>query len=264
MTQVNHPLEAPASPTPPVFPVLRVLPLPTTFTTGSMPILISPSLSISLRSSDGSRSPLLGDLKLAVDRTKTHLRRTRHQYLSPTRGSEFFSSGESVDVLRPTLETLHLKLEIPPGEAISNIAECSRAAVDDRPALEAYTLSISITGAAVIKSRSALGILRGLTTFEQLVYHLPTRSDSRQAEVVESQRAEGDNGILFCPFAPIDISDLPKFGWRGLMLDTSRNWFGLEAIRKVSQKTFVRDNRLGLTHQLLDTMSLVKMNVFHW
>lgn len=45
----------------------------------------------------------------------------------------------------------------------------------------------------------------------------------------------------------VDISDTPRFGWRGLMLDESRHFFGVEQVKR-----------------LLDTMALYKFNRFHW
>lgn len=43
------------------------------------------------------------------------------------------------------------------------------------------------------------------------------------------------------------IHDQPRYGWRGLMLDESRHFFGKEKVK-----------------QLLDYMALHKMNKFHW
>ena len=44
-----------------------------------------------------------------------------------------------------------------------------------------------------------------------------------------------------------EITDAPRFGWRGYMVDESRHFFGGDKIR-----------------QLLDLMALHKLNVFHW
>ncbi len=44
-----------------------------------------------------------------------------------------------------------------------------------------------------------------------------------------------------------EISDEPKFAWRGLQLDESRHFFGVENVKK-----------------LIDLMFLEKLNVFHW
>lgn len=62
---------------------------------------------------------------------------------------------------------------------------------------------------------------------------------------------------LFCmdvPEAPeiltmhaVSITDKPRMGWRGVMLDESRHFFGVETVKK-----------------MLDMMSMYKLNVFHW
>ncbi|KAG5732634.1 hypothetical protein E4T56_gene16912, partial [Termitomyces sp. T112] len=74
---------------------------------------------------------------------------------------------------------------------------------------------------------STLGLFRGLTTFGQLWYDL--------------------NGITYTLQAPFDIVDSPAFPYRGLMLDTARNYFPVEDIKRT-----------------LDAMSWVKINTFHW
>ena len=43
------------------------------------------------------------------------------------------------------------------------------------------------------------------------------------------------------------IDDAPRFGWRGLMLDSARRFQSVDEIR-----------------QLLDAMALHKLNTFHW
>ena len=43
------------------------------------------------------------------------------------------------------------------------------------------------------------------------------------------------------------IDDEPEFGWRGIMLDESRHFFGVEQVK-----------------QILDIMALHKLNIFHW
>ena len=45
----------------------------------------------------------------------------------------------------------------------------------------------------------------------------------------------------------VEIKDSPAYGWRGVLLDEGRHFFGKETVRK-----------------LLDLMAMYKMNVFHW
>jgi hexosaminidase len=81
--------------------------------------------------------------------------------------------------------------------------------------------------AATLKANSTLGLFRGLTTFGQLWYDL-------------------DN-MTYTIEAPISITDAPAYPYRGLMLDTARNYFPVSDILRT-----------------LDAMSWVKMTTFHW
>ncbi|GAA5873098.1 hypothetical protein JCM3774_000341 [Rhodotorula dairenensis] len=96
---------------------------------------------------------------------------------------------------------------------------------------ESYTLKVDAAGAQLIANTS-LGILRGLQTFVQLIYALPEVEGPPTAYLRE---------------VPHDIRDRPAFPHRAFMLDTSRNFYPLPTLLKI-----------------LDTMSSVKMNVFHW
>ncbi|EJC98414.1 N-acetylhexosaminidase [Fomitiporia mediterranea MF3/22] len=93
---------------------------------------------------------------------------------------------------------------------------------------ESYSLNIPAEGGeAKLTANTTLGLFRGLTTFGQLWYTV-------------------DN-TTFAIGAPWQITDSPAFPYRGFMLDTARNYFPVDDINR-----------------LLDTMSWVKLNQFHW
>lgn len=69
---------------------------------------------------------------------------------------------------------------------------------------EAYTLFVPLTGAAILSANSSLGILRGLTTLEQLVYALPSAAKGAAP------------GAKYIWDTPIHIEDRPAFPYRGL------------------------------------------------
>jgi hexosaminidase len=94
---------------------------------------------------------------------------------------------------------------------------------------EAYRLIITSTGADV-SGRSPAGVFYGLQTLLQLV------------SVGAWQNAEPAIALPLC-----DISDAPRFGYRGLHLDVARNF---------SDKSTVLD--------VLDLMALYKLNKFHF
>jgi len=91
---------------------------------------------------------------------------------------------------------------------------------------ESYTLSVT-TGSAMLKASSVWGVLRGLQTFSQLIYH---NSDVNAPSI---------NNTM--------ITDSPRFGWRGILLDTSRHFLPKESILRN-----------------LEAMAFNKINVFHW
>ena len=60
-----------------------------------------------------------------------------------------------------------------------------------------------------------------------------------------SQLSSVSNGIVTCPC--VEIEDYPEFRWRGLLLDESRHFFGMDSVKR-----------------FLDLMARHKLNVFHW
>ncbi len=97
--------------------------------------------------------------------------------------------------------------------------------VQSMKADESYAIEVKAQNARLVAA-SAVGVLRGLETFLQLV--------------------ELDNQSFYVS-APMKIEDSPRFPWRGLSVDVSRHWEPVDVIKRI-----------------LDGMSLVKLNVFHW
>lgn len=89
---------------------------------------------------------------------------------------------------------------------------------------ESYTLEVS-SKQAVLSAPTAVGALRGLETFLQLI--------------------EGDARGYFLP--PASLQDRPRFPWRGLLIDVCRHWQPMEVLKRN-----------------LDGMAAVKLNVLHW
>ncbi|KNA08885.1 hypothetical protein SOVF_158670 [Spinacia oleracea] len=117
----------------------------------------------------------------------------------------------------------------------SNPLEVLLIKVDDLTAIlqhgvdESYNLTIhDVTSKAVLSAKTAWGAMRGLETFSQLVW------------------VGGGREQLLIPVG-LDIWDSPMFAHRGLMLDTSRNYYGVEDILRT-----------------ISAMSWNKLNVFHW
>ncbi|MFH6945253.1 beta-N-acetylhexosaminidase [Flavobacterium sp. FlaQc-50] len=89
---------------------------------------------------------------------------------------------------------------------------------------ESYHLDIK-KGKITINATSDLGALHGLETLLQIM--------------------QNNNTSFFFPNA--QISDFPRFTWRGLMLDVSRHFQPVDVVKRN-----------------LDGLAAMKMNVFHW
>lgn len=99
----------------------------------------------------------------------------------------------------------------------------------DRPGLirlgedESYNLTVSPSSIS-LSAPTDLGALHGLETLFQLI--------------------ERDGTGFF--FRSVQITDLPRFPWRGLMLDVCRHFFKVETVKRQ-----------------IDAMAMVKLNVLH-
>ncbi|MCF7849746.1 MAG: beta-N-acetylhexosaminidase [Kiritimatiellales bacterium] len=88
---------------------------------------------------------------------------------------------------------------------------------------EGYALEVGESGIR-IDAENETGAFHALQTLKQLVLF-------------------ADGGKIPC----VKIEDKPRYGWRGVMVDEARHFFGKEKIK-----------------QLLDSMALYKLNRFHW
>ena len=96
----------------------------------------------------------------------------------------------------------------------------------------AYSLDVT-SGKVQIKGNTYGGVISGIESLRQL---LPAE--------IESPAVEKD---INWSVPAVQITDAPRFGWRGLMLDVSRHFSTKEEVK-----------------ELLDMMALYKLNKFHW
>lgn len=89
---------------------------------------------------------------------------------------------------------------------------------------EAYRLKVE-TKRITIEAASPVGCFNGLQSLVQLI------------------NSAGQTKQIAC----CEISDQPRYEWRGLMIDESRHFFGVAEVKKI-----------------LDLMALNKLNKFHW
>lgn len=92
---------------------------------------------------------------------------------------------------------------------------------------ESYTLHISATSPVVdVTAKTVWGALHAFTTFQQLV-------------IFQDQRLIVEQ--------PVTIKDHPKYPYRGVMVDTGRNFISVSKIK-----------------EQIDGLALSKMNILHW
>lgn len=104
--------------------------------------------------------------------------------------------------------------------------------LDQSLAEEEYKLHVGCCR-VVIKASGLRGFNWGVQTLKQLM----------PVQIYGDTTAEGINWAVPC----CTISDAPRFGYRGLLIDEARHFFGMEAIKDV-----------------LDVMEIHKLNTLHW
>ncbi|KAL0064340.1 Glucosamine-6-phosphate isomerase (Glucosamine-6-phosphate deaminase) (GNPDA) (GlcN6P deaminase) [Marasmius tenuissimus] len=162
------------------------------------------------------------DLTNAIARAKDLLENDKLQILVPDRGESNRGGLENAK----SLSGLTLAL----ADNAPTIRPIATEAIDELHARdESYSLIVPDDGSdATLQANSSLGLFRGLTTFGQLWYDL--------------------DGATYTTMAPVTVSnDSPAYPYRGVHLDTSRNFFPVSDIKR-----------------MLDGMSWVKMSTFHW
>jgi hexosaminidase len=97
---------------------------------------------------------------------------------------------------------------------------------------EGYTLN-SVADSVVIVARAPAGLFYGTQTLRQL---LPWQ--------IESDMIKSDTSLWKVP--ALSITDMPRFGWRGAMLDVARHFFTVDEVK-----------------QYIDMLALYKMNRLH-
>lgn len=96
---------------------------------------------------------------------------------------------------------------------------------------EGYRVSVR-DGYINVRAFESAGLFYGLQSFRQL---LPLEIESTR-QVFMDWKVPG-----------VEISDAPRFGWRGMHLDESRHFFGKDHVKK-----------------FIDSLALYKFNKFHW
>jgi len=116
--------------------------------------------------------------------------------------------------------------------ATANIQLVLNTTANNTLGKEGYQLAVT-PESIIIKANEPAGLFYGVQTLLQL---LPKEIESKQLVKNISWSAP-------C----VEITDYPRFGWRGLMLDVSRHFFTKDEVK-----------------QFIDEMAAYKLNLFHW
>ncbi|MDP6637361.1 MAG: family 20 glycosylhydrolase [Phycisphaerae bacterium] len=127
------------------------------------------------------------------------------------------------------------KLAVSRGDAADGAIWVDAACTDKSVAKlgkEGYSLSVT-PKRITIRASTGAGAFYGVQTLRQL---LPPG-------VFSSKKVDGIRWSVPC----VTISDSPRFGWRGMMLDSSRHFQNVDTIKR-----------------FIDNLATHKLNVFHW
>lgn len=159
--------------------VLSLWPLPRSLNSGSIALKLASDFHIEV---NVKHAP--SDLLDAVSRSTSYIHNDKLERLVVGRGA---NDSEAIHNAK-SLQSLSLSLT--PGSTVRDITEEARQPLGTR--IEGYTLNVPADGSqATLSANSTLGLLRGLTTFEQLWYDL--------------------NGVTYTVEAPIEIEDEPAY-----------------------------------------------------
>lgn len=144
------------------------------------------------------------------------------------------ASGEAAQVAAQLAERLRIStgFTLPVKPDGQGLALVLNPALKDRLGDEGYLLESSATGVRIAAAARA-GLFYGGQTLLQL---LPAEAFSLKTVTAVKWTVPA-----------VSIEDRPRFVWRGFMLDESRQFFGVDHVKR-----------------LLDTMALYKLNRLHW
>lgn len=203
--------------------VTALWPKPTSLTAGDVEVI---RLHPTFRINPPKDCWIPADLLQTIDTTTKHIRNDK---LSPLR-LDVVSLEAQAAATNQYIK--HLNLQVTCSQVKQTIANHVKKPLEQWD--ESYTLDIRPDQHdATISANSTLGLLRGLQTFSQLVFTSSTMPNGKP--------------VRYLLNAPRHISDRPAFAWRGLLLDTARNFYPVKTIK-----------------QVLDAMSWSRMNVFYW
>lgn len=209
---------------------LNLVPLPAKYSIGDTVVCLSHDFAIKFE------GPVSRDLQNAVTGAEANIKRSKHRFLSPTHGTEFFKKSGCVREISSLIVTTLVN-----GSIMDNAVK----PIEERADTEGYNLTIPVSGVAYLSANTALGAFRGLATFESVFFKAQVLMGSEQYDP-QLPLAFGTELRSYAPFAPYDIHDWPAFAWRSFMLDTSRHYFSIGSLKKLlDAMAFVKVSRIS-------------------
>ncbi|EJU02942.1 N-acetylhexosaminidase [Dacryopinax primogenitus] len=210
---------------------LALWPNPHSVSYGTSALILSPTFWIHW----ASTTPAPGDVTAAISRTMAELYTDNLQRLVVGRANADLPALAYAN----SLPMIHL--EIIGNSPIKSIMAEATCILGERD--ESYTLTIPADGTpGMLQANTTLGLFRGLTTFSQLWY-----SSGGVAAIFPYNSFFPGSSMIYTVQAPVMITDTPAYPYRGLLLDTARNFFPVADL-----------------YRTLDAASYVKINTFHW
>ena len=153
-------------------------------------------------------------------------------YLLPEKNIICYKPGgeTAADWLKELLQSTGKKTEIKQGTSCGNWNIVTDTTLMEQLGQEGYLLDITQEG-VTLQSATEAGLFYAVQTIRQL---LP--------DAIESELPAGREVHL----RKVHVEDVPKFGWRGTMLDVARSFFGPDYLK-----------------QHIDRMALYKLNRLH-
>ena len=154
-------------------------------------------------------------------------------YLLPERNTICYTAGgeNAASWLKELLQSTDAQVEVNQGTACGNWNITIDTTLLERLGEEGYLLDVNQEGVN-LKSATDAGLFYAVQTVRQLM-----------PDAIEKQSLAGNEVHL----RKVQIEDVPKFGWRGTMLDVARSFFGLDYLKQhVDRMALYKLNRLHL------------------
>ncbi|KAL2932426.1 Beta-hexosaminidase 2 [Bienertia sinuspersici] len=180
---------------------------------------------------------LSADFTIKAPRNHQHLAAAVDRYIHLIQSEHYMPPVNQHVDMTPSLTLKVLKVEV------SDLTAALQHGAD-----ESYNLTIpaaAAADAAVLSAKTVWGAMHGLETFSQLVWAHKGSVHVHVCDQIQRQCDQSEYKLVI-PVG-LDIWDSPIFAHRGVMLDTSRNYYGVDHILRT-----------------IAAMSWNKLNVFHW